>query len=272
MKLKIYISIFALSLVFSACDEDNTLETIDEIAVEAYLHAGQPVDTVKFRRVIPLDAGSTDAVPENLSPIIKTEDGTSYPLAFTGTEGVYANTELIIVEGLSYSFEVEYAGNIISAETFIPAAPESVILSDSVVYRDKITDFTDLFDQGVPDPMEVNWEGEEGAFYFVNVKNMEDDPEVINEVFEDGERPGLPEFQTEPSPTTTYAINAFQDITHYGRYEVRVYRVNPEYVVLYEDNASGAGSINQISTNVQNGFGIFTGINSQATYFEVRKP
>ena len=70
---------------------------------------------------------------------------------------------------------------------------------------------------------------------------------------------------------SNYDINTFRDITHYGTYEVIVFRVNAEYVALYEDNSDGAGSLNEIITNVKNGFGIFTGLNSKKVYFEVKK-
>lgn len=271
MKNSIPYLILSIAFFLSSCEDEASLNTIDELAIEAYLHAGRTMDTIKISKVIPLDIEEVEAIPENLLPQIAEKEGSIFNLYFLDAEGAYGNPELNIKEGKTYSFEVEYNGKIISAETYIPSAPAALTLSDSVVFRNKIIDFTDLLNQGIPDPVEINWTGEEGAFYFVSVKNIEDNPEVINEVFESEEAPDFSAFQTEPSTATTYALNAFQDITHYGWHEVTVFRVNPEYVVLFEDNTSGSGNINQITTNVKNGFGIFTGINSSTVLFEVKK-
>ena len=258
-------------LFFIACEEETSIKTIDKLSVQAYLHAGQSLDSVKFEKVIPLDSLESLAPPNDLSPVVKTGAGESFPLVLTDTDGTYGNGELVIEDGQNYSLEVGYNGELVVAETFIPAPPENLVLSDTIVKRDKIRDFTDLFDQGIPDPVEIAWEGEEGAFYFVNVENIENNPEIINELFEGGDIPQSQNILTEPSVASSYAINAFQDITHYGTHAVTVYRVNPEYVVLYEDNTGGTGSINEITTNVTNGFGIFTGLNSRTIHFEVRK-
>ncbi len=262
--------VFTLS-VFSACDEDNTLEIIDELTVEAFLHVGQSLDSVKFGKVIPLDSLEAFPAPNELLPIVTTENGESFILSFTGVDGIYGNPDLVIEEDKVYRLEIDFNGKTVSAETYTPFQPQNLLLSDTELERAKIEDFTDLQDMTIPNPIELNWEGEEGAYYFVNVKNIEDDPEVINILFEEGMGPQRPDFLTEPSINNFYTIDSFRDLTHFGKYEVTVYQVNPEYVALYEDNTSGTGSLNEIRTNVQNGFGIFTGVNSETVFFEVKK-
>ncbi|MEO1263292.1 MAG: DUF4249 family protein [Bacteroidota bacterium] len=272
MKNILLIATLFSCLIFMACEEESSIGTVNILSVQAYLHAGEMLDSVKFDKVIPLDSLAAIASPNDLTPIVKTNNGESFPLGFTGVDGIYGNPDLVVEMGQSYTLEVEFNGEFVQAETFIPAAPEDLLLSDTIVRRSKIRDFTDLINQGTPDPIEITWTGEDGGFYFVDVENIENNPEVINELFEDGNAPQLQNILTEPSTLTSYAINAFQDITHYGLHQVTVYRVNPEYVVLYESNTGGTGSINEITTNVTNGFGIFTGLNSRSTFFEVKKP
>lgn len=254
-----------------ACEEEAILPVVDELTVEAFLYAGQPLGSVSFGKVIPFDSVETLVAPGTISPIIRTASGETFPLYALDDKGNYGNDELFIEENQNYALEVEYNGQQITAETFVPTAPQNPKLSDTVVKRTRIDDFTDIFNQEPPDPIQVDWTAEDGAWYFVNVRNIEDDPEPINQLFEDEdiefERPN---FVTEPSIDPIYIINAFQDITHYGTYEVIIYRVNPEYVALYEDNSGSSGSLNEIRTNVQNGFGIFTAVNSTSLFFEVK--
>ena len=266
--------LFLLGLFgLTACEQTNTLETIDELTVEAFLHAGQSLDTVKFAKVIPLDSLEAEAPPDDLLPVVTPEGDKTYPLYYLGQEGYYGNANLMIEVDKVYVLEVSYQGKTITAETYIPAPPENLWLSDTLIEKEKIREFQDLINQTRNDPIELEWEGEEGAYYFVNVKNIEEDPEVINELFSE-EEGGFrrPDLLTEPSTNHFYTIDAFRDLTHYGIYRVTVFRVNPEYLALYEDNTGGSGSLNEIRTNVQNGFGIFTGVNSKELYFEVVKP
>lgn len=256
---------------FIACKKETNLETIDELTVQAILHAGQTIDTVKFGKVIPLDSLKAFPAPESLEPMVIVEGGTSFPLYYTGENGVYHNPDITLEEGKAYRLEVVYNNKQVTADTYIPEKPYNISLSDTLIQRDKIIDFTDLQNQEIPDPIELYWDGEDGAYYFVNVQNIENDPELINELFAGGARPPRPDILTEPSINNFYTIDAFRDITHYGTYEVTVFRVNPEYVALYEDNTSGTGSLNEVRTNVQNGFGIFTGVNSTTVFFEVIK-
>lgn len=271
MKSPILSLVFLLVLSLSSCEEENTLETIDELTVQAILHAGQSLDSVKFGKVIPLDSIEALVAPDNLEPIVINDEGEIFSLFYTGEAGIYGNTDLVIEADRVYALEVMYNNKTITAETYIPLKPQNLTLSDTLIERAKILNFTDLQNQEIPDPIEVNWEGESGAYYFVNVKNIEVNPEPINELFEAGNGPQRPDFLTEPSTNNFYTINSFRDLTHYGKYEVTVFKVNPEYVALYEDNTDGSGSLNEIRTNVQNGFGIFTGVNSSVVIFEVEK-
>lgn len=257
-------------LTFAACEDETTLETIDELTVQAFLHAGQTLDTVTFGKVIPLDSLEAEAAPDDLLPVVKSSDGETFPLHFLGETGKYGNADLLIEVGKTYSLEVSWNGKIVSAETFVPAAPQGVTLTDTIIERKKITSFQDLQNMTVPDPIEVNWQGEAGAWYFVSVKNIEADPEPVADI-QFGGSGVRPDFLTEPSSNVFYVINTFRDITHFGKYEVKIFRVNPEYVALYEDNTSGTGSLNEIRTNVLNGYGIFTGVNSTSVFFEVKK-
>ena len=259
-------------ILLVSCEEEATFETVDELTMQAFLHADEAIDTVELRPLIPLN--SSDAL-ENLSdlePVIYSSSGEVIPLSYLpGTDGVYAAPGISVVEGETYSIEVVYNDRIVRAESQVPSAPANVTISDTLLYRTQIVDFTDLQSLDMPDPIELNWEGEEGAYYFVHVQNISEDQEAVNLLFENEGAPPRPDFRSEPSTDAFFAINTFQEITYYGWYEATIYRVNAEYVALYEDNSSGSGNLNEIITNVENGFGIFTCLNSTKVYFEVKK-
>ncbi len=254
-----------------ACDDTGDLQTIDQLNVQAFLHAGSYLDSLHISKVIPLDSLEAEAAPEDLQPMVLLENGEVVSLSYTGSEGVYSNSDLWIEADQSYRLEIDYQGELLSADTYVPPAPENLQLDRHEINRTRIDDFTDLLDQVMTDPIEVTWTAEAGAYYFVNVTNLEENPVVINTLFEEGNRPPRPDILTEPSTNDFYNIDTFRDLTHFGTYQVVVYRVNPEYVALYEDGSGSTGSLNEVRTNVVNGFGIFTGINSDTAYFEVRQ-
>ncbi|MBK6828196.1 MAG: hypothetical protein IPG86_15690 [Chitinophagaceae bacterium] len=90
---------------------------------------------------------------------------------------------------------------------------------------------------------------------------METNPTLINSTGQ-----GRPVFRTEPSQTTTQDLS-FQQFTYYGNYRVVLYRIWPEYAALYEDNGANSTNLAEPPTNVVNGRGIFTGINTADTLY-----
>lgn len=250
-------------LFLSSCEDEEVLVAdIDEIVLEAYLFGGQPADSIKISRVIPFNAESELPGISSLDPVITDGDGNAYPLYFQGNDYYYHSPDLIVEEEQTYFFSLTYNGKEISAQTFVPTPPTELSLSATSIGMTRIEDFTDLQNQTQPDPFEMSWSGETGAYYFVEVTNIETDPEPINELFAESDRPPLPQLQTAPSTDQTYRLDLRQEINYFGRHQIVVYRVNPEYVLLYQDPGDGLGGLTENRTNIANGFGVFTGITS----------
>ena len=121
----------------------------------------------------------------------------------------------------------------------------------------------------IPDPVEVSWNNEDGDYYYVLIKNIETDPEYVNENI--AQLDGQFLFITEPLITDFYAIRTRQELTQYGTYQIIVFRVNPEYAALYESSGSSTLSLEEPPSNIVNGLGIFTGVSSDTLYLEVNK-
>lgn len=264
-------SLLPIALLFLSCEDDSELAVADinEIVVEAYLFAGQTADSIKISRVIPFNAEAELEGISTLEPVITDSEGNSYQLGFQGDEYYYNNADFIVEEGETYTLSLPYNGKDISATTFVPSAAEELTLSARSIGRTRIDDPTDLQNQTMPDPFEASWSGVNGAYYFVEVTNIESDPEIINQLFADSDRPPLPQIQTAPTTDQVYRLDIRREINYFGRHEIIVYTVTPEYVLLYEEPGDGLGGLTENRTNIVNGFGIFTGITSVRDTFSV---
>lgn len=253
---------------FSCTEESAVLEEIDELVVQGYLREGQAVADFRVTKIVSLATENNTTIPVNEAQVFITSEGTTYELTATGADGLYKNDSLIPEEGKTYELEVTFEDKTITATTFVPNRPENITVSETEVALQKVETFFDLDFSDLPEPIEVNWEDDNSNYYFVSVTNIEDDPEPVNELFGDGE---LPQLTNQPEITNTFFINSFQFFTFYGRYEVEVFRVNPEYVTLYENVSTGQGALNEVTTNVTGGFGIFTGVSSTTIEMNVVK-
>lgn len=261
--------VIAVHFLFS-CDQQVQIEAIDELSVEAYLYANEVFGGLTVTRLVSLDSVEATPAPTDLAPEIITDLGERFSLRYNATTKRYENADLMIEADRTYRLEIPYHGEIISAETFIPIAIQNLTLSQTTYIMVEINDFTDLLNITPVDPLDIEWEAEEGAYYFVAFANASSDPDPIN-TFLPADLP--PRFQRQSAPSTDpyYTIDVMREAQYFDTYWVDIYRVNPEYVALYEDNSSGTGTLNEIRTNVENGFGIFTGINRVRTSFLVKR-
>jgi hypothetical protein len=73
-------------------------------------------------------------------------------------------------------------------------------------------------------------------------------------------------FLSSPFDDTMYVIT-FAQIKELGRHRVTLYRVNQEYVDLYDYRTQDSRNLNEPKTNVVNGLGIFTAVNCDSIFF-----
>ena len=183
--------------------------------------------------------------------------------------GFYQNANHIIKAGANYQLEIERGDNIISAETYVPEN-NAASISKSQVELTKIE--AGVFPSGgivIPDPVEVTWNNNDGDYYYVLVKNIETDPEYVNENIAQFE--GQLQFITEPQISNIYVIRAQRDLMQFGTYQIIVFRVNQEYAALFDSSGASTLSLEEPPTNIINGLGIFTGLSSDTLYLEVTK-
>lgn len=269
--------LLAVACTFNACtpEEGEILDTQTAV-VQAYLYAGQPVDSVRITQSYAyIRDDSTLRTLDDLQ--VQISDGThTYPLVSKGN-GYYVQPDLIIASEKTYTLQFNWNNHTVSAQTYVPSQREAAI-STPAVSMTKITSGSG-FNPGSPeavDPIDVSWSNPENEYYYVVIKNLEESPEYINDFLAEREQhfPGGFRrfiFIGRPQISARYTIDPRRELTQFGRYAVMVYRVNPEYAALYAVSGSSSQSITQPPTNVTNGLGIFTGVSSDTLYFEVKK-
>lgn len=252
MKRRIIAGLLITILSTGCAKEDDGLAGINKAVVESYLAPGQPV-SVKITKEIEYGVDNINQPLDNLTVIIN-HNGTDYTLANAGN-GIYNSSTIPVNIGGSYQLKFDYNGVQVSASTIIPDKPTS--FTQSATTMTVPTTFPPTF----PNPINLKWENPNLDYHLVVVTNIETNPVLINSGGQ-----GRPVFRTEPSQTTAQDLS-FQQFTYYGNYRVVLYRIWPEYAALYEDNGTNSTNLAEPPTNVVNGRGIFTGINTADTLY-----
>ncbi len=253
--------IFFLLIIISlvACEESE-LGTVPDakVVVEAYLHAEQPIGIHISKEVLFKREESDSTFDIEGLEVVLNDGNESFQLTDEGN-GIYSSVSLVD-NTKNYSMSFHYNGIEISAESTVPDKPEDYTSSKTSI---KIEPFTG---GGPPsfssESVELNWTNEDGSYYIVVVTNLEEDPPPINEIFQ------RPSFRSEPLVTDNYEIQS-QEFRYYGMHSMMLYKVNPDYAALYEDPGDNSLTIKTPYTNIANGLGIFTAINSDTLYVDV---
>jgi hypothetical protein len=62
-----------------------------------------------------------------------------------------------------------------------------------------------------------------------------------------------------------------RNVTYFGTHRVIVYHVNSEFAELFDNPGMSSVSMAEPPTNINNGLGIFTSMNTDTVYFKVYK-
>lgn len=149
-----------------------------------------------------------------------------------------------IREGQTFDMQFEYNGTTVEASTTVPAQvrglrvePEALTLSSSFYFRDS-SDTTEVV---------VSWDDPDESYYQVYVESPNTTDMPSAGIF--GRR------MMQPFRGNTYRTTA-REFRSTGSHRIYVYRVNRDYVDLYE-RISSTDLANPVSA-VRNAFGIFT--------------
>ncbi len=256
------IAILCTILFLHACQPTLVAEFEDIAVVEGYLYAGNsPV--VKVSKLIALrdDVDFSQEDIEHLDITVTDDDaGQSYYLTSLGG-GEYSAPGLTVQQGHTDSLMLVYNGKLVEATTLIPPKPQNMALSATTLSVPKRPSKATG-----NEPVEVTWDNPDGDYYMIVVECTETNPTSIFDWDEDDEeqRPRFA-FRTEPSQASSGQLS-MQNFSYYGSHNVILVRMQPEYVLLYQ---STGNTIAEIHANVENGYGIFTGLNADTVKITV---
>ncbi len=269
MKLSKLALLFIIAFLLVGCEQESIEQTeTTTTIVEGYLSAGNPVDSLRVTQSNTYAQVEEEIITLDDLNITIADENNRFELTSIGN-GYYQHADLIISAGKDYQLEFEREGEVISAVTYVPERNIASI-STSEVELTKIE--AGVFPSGgitIPDPVEVSWNNEFGDYYYVVIKNLEDDPEYVNENIEEFDE--QLQFTSEPLISDFYAIRPLAHLTQFGTYQIIVFRVNPEYAALYQNSGNSTLSLEEPPSNIVNGLGIFTGVSSDTLFLEVIK-
>ncbi|TSA21474.1 DUF4249 family protein [bacterium] len=260
-----------LLMFLSSCSEENLLLPSEEqTVVEAYLYANQSTQSLDLSASYPIDTAARSNAPISDAVVTVLKNGASY--RFTLAADVpgryrYTGSNLKVQAGDAFSLRVERAGAVITSSTTVPPPPSSVRISaDTMKFTEETitTPFGSRILLRSSGELTVCWVNTSQNYYYMTVEPIDPgrQPLQLDSI------PRVFQFVSRPSLGDSARISDAQ-ISYTGRHRVRIYRVNKEYADLFLSREQDSRQLNEPLTNIDNGLGIFTAVNSDSVFFTV---
>ncbi len=231
--------------------------------VESYLKAGDSAILVYISKMLPYSDDTSD-IKEMIPGIDVFINGNKLNEIENGIYQLQMGNERVS-GGTTYNLEFEYSGNTVSSQTTIPGSPVDFASSASYIYADRIVAGSPSH-PGMMDPVELTWTNTDNSYYYLIVKYLEATPDYINANFTNSDF----QFIQSSSPTreSFYRLDQ-RNIRCFGTYRILLYKVTNEFNDVFTKNGTNSNNLVNPSTNIINGFGVFTGMNADTLYLEV---
>lgn len=245
-------------LLLVSCKKDSTSPVTGEPVVQAYLSTGTALTVKVYAQKALTDTAEYGAALTGLK--LNVSDGTNTVTLTETAKGVYtyADTSFMAV-GKTYSLSFVYNAFNVSAQTTMPAKPKGFATQySSVTYTTgTLTGSTDTLNRFI-------WQNPDSLNHVLVFNNLDGISFALNSFGN-----ATANFEVDTKQKSVYYVlpNIF---SYYGHYQVMLCSVNQEYINLLKSNASGSNSNNllNISTNVVNGYGIFTAMQADTLNFD----
>ncbi len=273
MKRTVLIATIAFASVMTGCTDNDYQPALeaDVAVVEAYLEPGHEIN-VYLSKMVPYITESVDSVQkpiESANVFIRYNDMDFLLEPAEEDPGRYVclDSGLVLVPGDEYELSFDCHDNTVSAVTTIPVKPAGTGLYPDVLQINP----NDMRPGMMQNKVTVYWDNPDNGYFLIVTEYLDSAYTPINpyldpEVFDDYRK-----VSTKPVADYSYDLDTRRQLLFFGRYRVIVYKVNEEYVNLYENISQSSLNLTEPLTNVENGLGIFTGMNSDTLLLEVQK-
>jgi hypothetical protein len=116
----------------------------------------------------------------------------------------------------------------------------------------------------IPDPVEITFSNYDQSYYLATVECIDTN---LVPVYKDS-IPDNDMFSSIPVNGTQINIEPMR-IRYFGMNRIIIYHINPEYATFFTQQASTSQNYQDPPTNIDNGLGIFTGINADTLFLKV---
>jgi hypothetical protein len=262
-KLKSLLFLTSITLLLISCEKvEQQKSDSDKVVVEGYLIADQKIK-LNISKEIAYNSGDTAELPIEGLQIVLANDEQSEQM-IEDSAGIYISNIFVARSNQNYSIEFVYHGTTIKAKTSIPEKPSNFKTSKNSINIVSFTPGTGA-PPSFPDPIELTWSNLDSRYYLIVVENIETDPTPI---FDTTRYELKMKFRNKPVQTNVFDLD-MRSFNYYGSHRVILFNLNPEYASLYEDNGNSSLNLTTPPSNIENGLGIFTGINSDTLSVEV---
>jgi len=267
MKNRTVSFIILITMIIASCDRaEYTQEAADIPVIQAFLVPGESPE-VTITRIIPYAAeeGDTVAIPLSGLEVMLVVHGLDYTLKEDSAgSGIYRLAEgaSLIRPGDTVEFQTDYKGTVITSSTLVPTAPASLKMSAETLY----------YSSGNPSSwlsageIVLTWDNPEEDFYYITIENIETTLTPLNTMAAD-----MPKFGSSPPSKGNQFRIGMRNITYFGTHRVIIYHVNPEFAELFDNPGMSTVALTEPPSNISNGLGIFTALNPDTLFFEVKK-
>ncbi|HEX6429803.1 MAG TPA: DUF4249 family protein [Niastella sp.] len=249
----IVLTVIVLMEFLNSCKKNSEPQHSPRAIVEGYVSPGKGV-SVKITKEI--TAGATDT-PTPLEDLDVTIDKNRAPfkLSYMG-KGIYANPDMVIMEGDTCRLHFGYNGEEVTGYTIVPTRPTGFTCSSQTVkYKPGQKMVT-------PELLELKWDNPKAEFHTVIIKHVEPGtPQVLT----NNQTKAPHNIYTAPWLDNKVSIPTYDNFFWLGKHEVILYKVLPEYVVLFREPNNSSQNIASAPTNISLGYGIFTGVSTSDT-------
>jgi len=270
MKTKfIVLLIISLLLFVISCNKEGISEFTDSPIIESYLNPGDYF-IVKISRQLPFSSDvsySSDDI-NNLSVQVKINN-LVHILQPVGN-GTYIDSSLIVAENDTYYLSFYFNSKNVYAYTYVPSKPANITQSVTEIQIQRMDTSSGPPSGGgnMPDPVKITWDNPDNSYYLFVVENMETTLDPIRDFGKNS--PPSNFFRKQPSNSSSEEIRSME-FQYFGTHRIIVYHVLPDYASLYDQNSTSSQNLTNPSTSITNGYGIFTGLNSDTLWLEVKE-
>lgn len=267
MKLYIKVCVLFIITIYISCKKEEVVEFTDSPIIETYLSPGDYLNA-KISRQIPFSSDVTYSSDDiNDLTVQITYNNSIHTLVALG-DGRYVDSTFIVSEGDNYNLSFQFNSKNVTAYTFVPSKPTNTTQSVTEISIARVDSASGPSFGEMPDPVEIAWDNTDASYYLILVENVETTLDPIRDFGDNAPPSNI--FRKQPTNGTSDEIRPME-FQYYGRHRIIIYHVLPDYASLYDQNSTSSQNLNNPSTSIINGYGIFTGLNSDTLWIQVKE-